>query len=88
MRIIASPKFLKFKKKATAALQSKIDDAVRVIVADPAVGIAKKGDLSGVRVHKFRVDARRYLVAYVVEEEQLLLLAWGVHENFYRNLKR
>ncbi len=88
MRIIASPKFLKTKKKAVKPLQLKLDDAVRAIADDPTVGACKHGDLADVRVYKFKDGPQQYLIAYLVDDEQLLLLAWGVHENFYRDLNK
>ena len=50
----------------------------------------KTADLTGVRVHKFRLAGQLYLLAYWVDEaeETITLLALGGHENFYRDLKR
>ncbi len=88
MRVIASPRFLKAKKKAVKTLQLRLDQAVLQVVANPDCGQAKKGDLAGISVYKFKAGPQQYLVAYSVELEELFLLAWGVHENFYRNLKK
>jgi hypothetical protein len=88
VRIVASPRFLKAKKKAIPSLQKKLDDAVRKIAADPAIGQEKRGDLAGVRVHKFKSGPQEYLLAYEARGETLFLYAWGVHENFYRDLKK
>jgi len=41
-----------------------------------------------VHVYKFRVLDRQYLLAYEYDRETLFLLALGVHENFYRDIKR
>jgi hypothetical protein len=65
-----------------------LDDAVREIAATPGVGIAKKGDLAGVYVHKFKIDKQEVLLSYQVMPGELILLSLGSHENFYRNLKR
>jgi hypothetical protein len=88
LRVVASPKFLKAKRKAVQPLQLKLDEAVRTIAADPTIGTRKKGDLADVLVYTLKDGPRQYLVAYMVEDEQLLLLAWGVHESFYRDLKK
>ncbi len=50
----------------------------------------KKGALAGVRVHKFKVNDKQYLLAYRHEKKPdiLTLLALGSHENFYRDLQR
>ena len=66
----------------------EINAGIRAILADPAIGEEKKGDLSGVRVYKIDVQNQQYLLAYEVDETIITLLALGVHENFYRDLKR
>ena len=50
----------------------------------------KKGDLVGVRVYKFKMVGQLTLVAYEFYEGKLFLvmLAFGCHENFYRDLKK
>jgi hypothetical protein len=57
-------------------------------MADPLWGEEKKGDLSGVRVHRFKVGDRQFLLAYEFDVDDPSLLALGVHENFYRDLKK
>jgi hypothetical protein len=52
------------------------------------VGEEKKGDLSGVYVYKFKIHHQEYLLAYEWIPQERLLLALGVHENFYRDLKK
>ncbi len=49
---------------------------------------AKKGDLLGVSVYKFKIQKQEMLLAYKWDPKTRLLLALGVHENFYRDLKR
>ena len=68
--------------------KKNLDDAVRAITADPSAGEAKAGDLAGVRVYKFPMAKQRVLLAYTWDEDILILLALGGHENFYRDLKR
>jgi hypothetical protein len=49
----------------------------------------KKGDLAGVRVYKLKANNQEILLAYsVLDKQELILLALGNHENFYRDLKR
>jgi hypothetical protein len=50
----------------------------------------KKGDLSGTRVYKFKFYNQQMLLAYSVslDKTKLVLMGYGVHENFYRDLKR
>lgn len=77
-----SYKKLHFKQKA------EVDQAVAAIVQDPTLGEAKKGDLAGVFVYKFKCNDQLTLLAYEYDPKTRLLLLLGSHENFYRNLKR
>ncbi len=75
-------------KKLHNNQKDAVDRAVADIVRDPTVGEAKKGDLSGVYVHKFDCVNQQFLSAYEYDPASRLLLLVGTHENFYRNLKR
>jgi len=89
MRIIVSPTCSRAVKRLHKNQKADLDDAVRDIAGDPALGEAKVGDLAGVRVFKFRMVNQLCLLAYAhPDEETLELLAIGAHENFYRDLKR
>ena len=68
--------------------KADVDDAVAEIVQDPTVGEAKRGDLAGVFVHKFKCNGQLTLLAYEYDHTTRLLLLLGAHENFYRDLKR
>ncbi|MCF6179731.1 MAG: type II toxin-antitoxin system RelE/ParE family toxin [Geopsychrobacter sp.] len=65
-----------------------VDEAVVDIVHDPTLGEAKKGDLAGVFVYKFKCNGQLTLLAYEYDIKTRLLLLLGSHENFYRALKR
>lgn len=67
-----------------------LDEAVKEIVNNPAIGEFKVGDLSGIQVFKYKHKTQQYLVAYEYIDDQLILtfIEHGTHENFYRNLKR
>ncbi|MBI1811084.1 MAG: type II toxin-antitoxin system RelE/ParE family toxin, partial [Nitrospirae bacterium] len=54
----------------------------------PDTGEAKKGDLSGLRVHKFKFQRQEYLIAYKTEGNTITFYMIGTHENFYRELKQ
>ena len=86
--ILQMPAFKRVYKKLAASLQAVVYDAVRAIVANPAIGEAKKGDLAGAYVHKFPLKRQRMLLAYEWDPKTRVLLLLGSHENFYRNLKR
>lgn len=80
--------FLRAYKKLHNNQKDAIDQAVADIVRDPVIGEAKKGDLSGVYVHKFDCVNQLFLLAYEYDLTTRVLLLVGTHENFYRNLKR
>lgn len=88
--LVALPRFQKAAKKMRPAEKAALHDAIRVVVADPAVGAMKVGDLAGTRVHKYRYQTTLMLLAYSVSEDggTITLQAIGTHENFYRDLKR
>lgn len=82
------PTFKKVYKKLYADEKMAVDDAIRAIVKDPTIGQEKNGDLGGVFVYKFKIHHKELLLAYEWSELDRLLLALGVHENFYRDLKK
>lgn len=90
MRVIQAASFRKSIKKLHRNQKRDLDNAVREIMADPAIGEMKIGDLAGVLVYKFRMAGQPILLAYGYEDDALTLtlLALGAHENFYRDLKR
>ena len=61
---------------------------MRALITNPLLGEEKKGDLAGVRVHKFDCVNQLYLLAYWWDEDSRTWLAVGPHENFYHDLKR
>lgn len=90
MKLIATPRFARATKKLHPDEKAALDEAVRAIAANPEIGEMKKGDLAGVQVYKVRLKAQLVLLAYRVaqDEDAIKLLAFGSHENFYRDLKR
>ena len=75
-------------KKLHTQARKTVDEAVRRIVEEPTIGESNKGDLLGVRVYKFRINKQEILLSYRVGDEDLILIAVGSHENFYRDMKR
>ena len=88
MKVIASNHFLKFKKKSPKKLQLEIDNQVKKIIEDPETGEQKKGNLKGIRVHKFTFCSQLLLLSYEVSKNVLWLYTIGSHENFYKKLKK
>ncbi|GGC97155.1 type II toxin-antitoxin system RelE/ParE family toxin [Halopseudomonas salina] len=88
--VIQTPTFKRAVKKLKANQKEDLDEAVRVLMADPDLGEQKKGDLSFLRVYKFKMDRQLTLLGYSFDDGALVLelMALGLHENFYRDIKR
>ncbi len=88
MRPITTPRFNKDAKKLFPKQKAALDKAINAICANPKIGDQKVGDLAGVYVYKFKSGDREWLLAYRIQStEELKLLTFGSHENFYRDLK-
>ena len=83
-------RFARAYKKLHDNVAADVDEATRVVAADPTLGERKKGDLSELFVYKFRSQNQLYLLGYTIDDEIRLiyLAAVGPHENFYRDFKR
>lgn len=88
LEIIQSPVFTKQKKKLAKQEIKDLDNAVKTIFSDPTIGNMKVGDLQGVQVYKFKSNNKHILLAYEIIDSTLVLLTFGSHENFYRDLKK
>ena len=89
MRILITPTFERAVKKMHRQQKAALDEAVRAIASQPDAGETKVGDLTGVKVCKFRMGNLLCLLAYrLLDQNTLKLLMVGPHENFYSNLKR
>lgn len=75
-------------KKLHPNQKKAVNAAILEIVDNPLIGVEKKGDLKGVFVHKLKCLDRLLLLAYRWDPLTRTLLALGVHENFYRDMKR
>ena len=83
-------RFARAYKKLHDNVAADVDEATRVVAADPTLGERKKGDLSELFVYKFRSQNQLYLLGYTADDEVRLIYleAVGPHENFYRDFKR
>lgn len=86
MKILQSGTFKKRVRGFGKQEKRILDNQIREILKDPAIGQEKKGDLRGVFVHKFKIQATQYLLAYRLTGGNLELIMIGSHENYYRNL--
>lgn len=88
VQVLQSALFKRAYKRLHPNQKADVDDAIAEIVVDPTLGEAKKGDLAGVFVYKFKCNGQLALLAYEYDPSSRLLLLVGSHENFYRSLKR
>lgn len=87
MRVFQSSSFAKKVKKLTKSEKTFLDDEIRKILEDPAIGVEKRGDLKGILVHKFKIKSSLYLLSYRIVDNSIELITIGPHENYYRELK-
>jgi hypothetical protein len=87
-QVFQSALFARKKKKMTKGEIAVLDGEVRRICEAPEIGEAKRGELTGVLVHKFKVREKLFLLAYEFDANEVVLLSIGPHENFCRDLKR
>ncbi len=82
------PAFKRVYKRLHKQQIASVNQAIQTIINNPEIGQEEKGELSGVYVYKFKIDRQLYLLAYEWKPAERLLVTLGVHENFYRDLKR
>ena len=87
IKVQQMPAFKRVYKKSHSQERTEVDKAVLAIIQNPKIGEEKKGDLAGIFVYQFKIHHQELLLAYEWDEQARILLALGVHENFYRNLK-
>ncbi|SJM89641.1 conserved hypothetical protein [Crenothrix polyspora] len=90
MKVLQSGHFTRTIKRLHFQEKEILDNAVKGLIKNPEAGDLKIGDISGVRVYKFKVNLNRMLLAYLYNKDTdtLTLLAYGTRENFYRDLKK
>ncbi len=90
IKVFESPIFKKVFQKFKPKFQIIVDDEINKIIDTPDLGEQKKGDLSFLWVHKFKLDNKEVLLGYswVDDKLELYLLNLSSHENFYRDAKK
>ena len=88
--VLQTENFKKTVKKLHKNQKADLDKAVRALMESPTLGEQKKGDLSFMRVYKFKMVKQLTLLGYSHQDESIVLelIALGSHENFYRNVKK
>ena len=84
-----TPTFKKVLKKLHKNQKADLDSAVRLLIENPMIGERKKGDLSYLRVYKFKMVKQLTLLGYCYDNGSITLelIHLGSHENFYRDIK-
>ena len=87
--IIQMRRFARQYKKLNDNTARDVDEAEVQVSKKPSLGEKKRGDLSDLRVYKFKSKTQLYLLGYTVNEglRLIYLEAIGPHEHFYRDLK-
>jgi len=91
MLLKQSTRFKKIYKKLNSNQKVDVDKAITEVIGNPNIGEQKAGDLSWLRVYKFRMIGQLALLGYSLSrncEITLTLVDIGSHENFYRDLKK
>ena len=88
MEIRQTLEFKKAYKKLFKNQLAIVNQEIRKVAENPNIGEEKVGDLNGIFVHKFKISNQQYLLAYTFDAKTLTLIMLGVHENFYRSLKK
>lgn len=88
--VLQTSAFKKAVKKLKARQKQELDSVIKALMDDPTLGEKEKGDLSFLRVYKFKMDKQLTLLGYSFDDGALILelMALGSHENFYRDIKR
>jgi len=83
--VYQSRRFEKILRKLPEPQLKTVDN----IIENPGIGELKKGDLSHLRVHKFKINNEQVLLGYSWLESkiEIYLLYLGAHENFYKKMK-
>lgn len=85
MEIVFLRQAHKFIKKADKPLKEKIREEVLKIGENPKIGKSLNGKLKNLRSHHFGFIRTQYRIAYEVRGN-LIIVAIGTRENFYRDL--
>ena len=89
-QIFQTNRFARAYKRLHSNELPEVDKAIKGLTLNPMAGEKKKGDLSELYVLKFSCLGRQLLLGYTLDEgvKLIYLEALGVHQNFYREIKR
>lgn len=85
MEIVFLRQAHRFIKKADKPLKEKIREEVLRIGENPKIGEYLTGKLKNLRSYHFSFVRTQYRIAYTIKDD-LIVVAIGTRENFYRDL--
>ena len=90
MKVFIALRLQRVIKKLSKNEKNALDQSIEIISKQPKIGTLKTGDLAGTRVFKYTFNRQSVLLAYglSLDEKQIVLIGYGSHENFYRDLNR
>jgi len=91
MTILQTGRFKRAYKKLHPNQLADVNEAIGAVTENPEIGECKTGDLSWLRVYKFKMCGQLTLLGYCVDDNNGVVLTFvdvGPHENFYRDLKK
>ncbi len=90
IEVFETPTFRKVFKKLSEPEKLQVEGEIDKIIDNPDIGEQKKGDLSYLWVHKFKMNCQLVLLGYswIEEKLQLYLMNISSHENFYKDAKK
>jgi len=88
--VVQTPSFKRAGKKLKPNQKNDLHNTIKQLMLDPFLGEKKQGDLSYLRVYKFKMIKQLTFIgySYLGSSVTLELLMMSSHENFYRDLKR
>jgi len=85
MKVEFARQAYRYIRKADRNLRGKIEVEILKIQKDPFLGKQLKGPLKKFYSYKFRVKNVQYRLAYIIENNILIVMI-ASRENFYRNI--
>lgn len=64
IEVYETPTFRRVFKKLSESDKVSVEDEIDKIIADPSIGEQKKGDLSYLWIHKFKLNKQLVLLGY------------------------
>jgi len=90
LKVTQANSFKRAVKKMHPNQKQALDQAVRVVLKAPEANALKSGDLSTLRVYKYKLHGAQQLLGYSYDamNQVVNLVSVAPHENFYCDIKR